>query len=250
MAYTFTHPGFIIYLKRRWPKLFNTAGLVMGSIVPDLDIIFRLSNTRHHIFNYSFENIILQIIPLGILMSVFTHIAIIPALKKRSPELSIKKLFKIPIFQICVSCVIAIIIHLQIDKWTHLNANDIVHQIDLKTHLSIEYLRIIFYTLMYGPAVASSLLGGLLLYKYVGRRNISAICLKKFYSNNKPAIIASVCVFIITTLAKYIITGIEDGFLLDSIVILLTSSALVTLFIYPILFYGHVYFMGQMNKFR
>jgi hypothetical protein len=250
MAYTFTHPGFVIYLKRKWPKLFNTAGLVMGSIVPDLDIIFRLSYARHHIFNYSFENILFQIVPLGILMSVFTHIAIIPALRKRRPELSIKNLLKIPIFQICVSCVIAIVIHLQIDKWTHLNANDIVHQIDLKTHISIEYLRIIFYTLMYGPPVASSLLGGILLYKYVGRRNISVICRNIFHSNNKPAIIVSVCVFIITTLAKYMMTGLEDGFLLDSIVILLTSSALITLFIYPILFYGHTYFIGQINKFR
>jgi hypothetical protein len=72
MPFTLAHPGFIYHLKKWKPNLFSMEGLiVIGSFVPDFDLIFRFSNNRFHLFTFSPLNILFVIFPLSILTWLF-----------------------------------------------------------------------------------------------------------------------------------------------------------------------------------
>lgn len=254
MPYTFVHPVFLMPLKRRFQHLFNTSALVMGSIAPDLDIIYRFTETRHHIFDYSISNISLVILPIAIIMSIYMRLLMIPVYTTGKTGLSrsqvTETLRSLP--SIVVSALAAILIHVLLDHFTHID--DII----VKAKYHAENLgrepddyHDFYQLMMYGPTLLVSFIGMMmaLYYAYIYRKhwwNATAF-IRKYLSRWSFAIVLLTISF---SLLKHITVGVEDNMRLDSYAISITCGLLSAFLLSPVLFYVQQLLVGErLRKF-
>ena len=74
MPYTFAHIGFVLPFKKKWPVQLSMTGLIFGSITPDYDFLFRLTNISDHLFQYDFACIVFIFYPLALLSAISFHL--------------------------------------------------------------------------------------------------------------------------------------------------------------------------------
>ncbi len=71
MGFTFSHPVLILPLRYLPRKTYSLNGLVIGSMIPDLEYFIRLDNESNH--SHTFSGIIWFDIPMAILVSIVFH---------------------------------------------------------------------------------------------------------------------------------------------------------------------------------
>ena len=230
MPFTIAHPGFALLLSNKRYRIFDSIGLIIGSVVPDFDIIFRLTHSRLHLFIYDFKEVFLIILPIGLGVSLYFH-WVHGKIMKTTFKLSINTIIKISI-----SCLLAISLHLLLDTFTHLDATKIVVEFDHQTDYSYRFYNNLYYFLLYGPTTFASIIGILLLYFFYQN---SSFNLGVYFGNDsfirKKILICSLAIFLGIFLLKLIISGIEAHFFLDSLVIALTASFIGVCCIAPLL---------------
>jgi hypothetical protein len=71
MPFTFSHPLYALPLKRLHPKVFNTTGLVLGSMSPDFEYFLFLEPYRS--IGHTAAGLFVQAIPLSVLFAFLFH---------------------------------------------------------------------------------------------------------------------------------------------------------------------------------
>ncbi len=231
MPFTLAHPGFILILYKKWAKHFNLIGLFVGSIVPDFDILFRITHSRFHIFTYGKTDIFLFILPISIAITLYFDL-FFKSIKKQQIQLDLSAIIKI-----IYSCLLAIIVHLFLDNYVHFNAAQIIRNFDHKTNFSYTFYNRLYYFIIYGPSIISSLIGFLLINYTI---NFNTLC-KPFLlitrrNRNSMLLISSIAFSLFLTWKMYV-TGLENGFYFDGIVTVITASLIFTILIVPINYY-------------
>lgn len=234
MPYTLVHPAFVFPLKKWRDKWFSYDALIIGSFVPDFDIIFRFTENRFHIYTFTFLNILTVIFPIG----VITYILYIHILKKTIIylfQMEIKSEINYKDFRntlkIIFSIFFAIIVHILLDNLTHPDANILIYKIKMLSPIPIvpNYM---YLFCLYGPLVISSALGGILLISFLLENNI--ITSKSVNHIFEGKRIYFWCIMLITFILfffiKIKINGLEEGYGIDSILLFSLSA----------LFYGFV----------
>ncbi|MCO5249715.1 MAG: DUF4184 family protein, partial [Chitinophagales bacterium] len=168
MPYTLVHPGFILPFARWLPKFFYLPALIVGSFIPDFDIIYRFSQTRYHLFTYTTSNIFLEIIPLGIVLTYIFSYILIPISEKGEIDISINTssvkscLLLLP--KVVLNLIVAIYLHLFLDSYFHIkNIIDISEQIALDLGYGQHKVNWVYYFLLYIPQILISSIGTCLL---------------------------------------------------------------------------------------
>lgn len=249
MPYTLAHPGFILPLKKLKPEWFSTSGLIFGSIAPDFDIILRFTNPRMHIFQYTINEILFFIFPIAVCSAIYFHLVIRPILIHYSPIslysfLDQYKKMGFPFrsttswFRLFTSALFAIFFHLLMDLFSHYNAW--YYKINaMYIYQSLIAGEIAYYLATYLPGIFLSALGFYLILKTFKENNIPipSITEMKGNKNSMQFIYVYISVTIFFTFIKVFITGIENKFPIDSIIIHLTNGILISFFITPALFF-------------
>jgi hypothetical protein len=249
MPYTFMHPIYAAPLKQRWPGIFDLSALMMGSIAPDVDIIYRFTNTRHHIFDYSLWNILTLILPIAVCMTVFMKLVMIPVYTtgtiSRSRQAFSVLLRKMP--SILFSAFIAIILHLMLDNITHID--DIV--VKAKYHAENlgrepEDYHDFYYLMMYGPTLLVSGIGLLMGLWYAWWYRTRLLTLTSYIrSTLRKWSLIFLLILVSFTLLKHITVGVEDQMRLDSYAISITCGLLSALLLSPVFFYLRYSLLGK-----
>jgi hypothetical protein len=228
MPYTFAHPGFIFFIPKKWLAHFNLLGLTIGSIVPDFDILFRLTHSRFHIFTYNASDILLIILPISVAITFYYSFFFL-YLKNKPLKITISETFKL-----VYSCLLAIFLHLLLDNITHLNAAEITRKLDHQTDFSFAFYNRLYYFIIYGPLVFSSIIGIFLIkyaYDWKGITKQFLLVNNKFW---KLLLISLGITFILFLSLKFYLTGTEVGFFIDSVIVAITASLTFTFLATPL----------------
>ncbi|MCO5231788.1 MAG: DUF4184 family protein [Chitinophagales bacterium] len=238
MPYTLVHQGFVLPLARWLPRYFHVPALIVGSWVPDLDIIYRFSETRYHLFSYSKVNILFVLIPIGVLMTYFLSWIWIPLAQygtvSRYRQDYIASLKKLP--QIVLSVGLAIILHLYLDKFSHLNdAEGLGLRIGTDLGYENNEMQPIFTLLSYLPQIALSVIGLLLVFFFIWSYRKDIFEYTAFLrANISHATILFLLISIGFAAMKVIKAGIEQHKSFDSIAIGITCGLMSAFFLLPL----------------
>jgi hypothetical protein len=222
MPFTLAHPGFIYHLKKWKPNLFSMEALVIGSFVPDFDLIFRFSNNRFHLFTFSPLNILFVIFPLSILTWLFYKFFlqkpiyyIFDGTLKNNDFLTKKELMVL-----CSSLFLSILIHIFLDLFAHPDAYYFAMAICSFLD-NLNFYKPLFLIFLYFPLVFFSLLGFYLLYKQMKKTNYftKTVILNWFNTDKIPFWIGFSTTALIVFLIKLKLNGLEKGFSFDSIIL-------------------------------
>lgn len=238
MPYTFLHPSFILLFAKRFGKYVSIPALIIGSFIPDLDIIYRFSETRHHIFSYTLSNIIFTMIPIGIGLSYYIKLILLPIIStgKILPiSMSLKQgLSLLP--KIIFSLFIAILVHLYLDDFAHFDdAKGLSLRIGADLGYDPEETRTLYALLLYFPQLIISGIGLILTFIciYVFRKELkqhTTFLWKHKYSS----LLISVFIFVTFTSMKIIKAGVERGMEIDSVLIGITTGLMSVFLLTPI----------------
>jgi hypothetical protein len=234
MPHTFVHPGFLLWLTNKNKHVYFSA-IVISSIVPDFDILFRLTDTRIHIFNSSFKDVFGIILPLSFCFWLFYYFFLnkiysnLFTFINLEPELKIKDLI-----YVIFTMIFGIYVHLFLDLISHWNAFNLQMLIGANTgNLILSYF--FYFYALYGNAILISFLGFYLTLRYFNITFSEFILLNKKINPNqiqffKIFILSSIIFFIF----KFSFAIKEKIFFIDIVIINLTSSIIFSLFFAPI----------------
>jgi len=151
MPFTFSHPAIILPLTsvKKWP--FSFTGLVVGSIVPDFEFLFRLRETE--IFAHTPVGIIVFDLPFAIILSFVFHGIIrntlilnlpIPLQQRLYPFTAFNwnVYFKRHVLNFFISVAIGLGSHFFLDAFTHAYGVFVTNTILLRTTVQV-----LFYTI-------------------------------------------------------------------------------------------------------
>lgn len=249
MPYTFMHPVFLAPLKQRWPRIFDLSALVMGSFAPDVDIIYRFTNTRQHIFDYSLWNILTMILPIAVCMTIFMKLVMVPVYTTGNFQLS-KPAFSILLRRmpsVIFSAIIAIVVHLLLDNLTHID--NIV--IKAKNHAENlgrepEDYHDFYYLMMYGPTLLVSGIGLLMGLWHAWWYRTQLLALTSFIrSTFRKWSLIFLLILVSFSLLKHITVGVEDQMRLDSYAISITCGLLSAFLLSPVFYYLRYPLLGK-----
>ncbi len=229
MPFTLAHPGFALFFKRKNTSFLDAIGLTIGSIVPDLDILFRFTNSRFHLFTYSAQEVFFLILPISIAFSIY-FLWLKLTIDGQEFSLHLSRLLAISI-----SCLVGILIHLLIDKYTHLNAAEIVTNFDHRSDYGYRFYNRLYLLLQYGPSIIVSFVGFLFLGFYFKKRKLARGDYLPMDIDRKKLFLFTIVLFCISFFIKLLISGMETYFYFDSVVIGLTAAFLATCCIVPLL---------------
>lgn len=238
MPYTFLHPGFVLPFARWFPRFLSIPALIMGSFVPDLDIIYRFSETRYHIFSYSTTNILFELLPIGIILTYYFKLIILPISKDGTIDLHPKNYLQhfkeLP--KIATSVLLAIGVHLFLDQYVHFNdAQSLSSEIGQNLGYEPADFNKIYLILLYLPQVIASGIGLILMMimSYVYRKETRHYT--HFLQKNwLLTIILSGLIMLSFTSMKVIKVGIEHRMQMDSILIGITCGLMSAFLLTPI----------------
>lgn len=239
MPYTLLHPGFILPFVKKWVRYVSVPALIVGSIIPDLDIIYRFSETRNHIFTYTLANILGVLVPIGIALTYYLKWITLPILQKGEliyrPSYVKQSLLKIPV--IIISLIVAIYLHLFLDNYAHF---DDTRGLSLRLGHDLGYepeeTEGIYFLLLYLPQVILSVVGLVLtlLSAYIYRQELRRHC-NHIRRNKLLYTVVFGLIFIAFSCMKLIKAGVEEAMFIDSILIALTTGLTSALLFSPIL---------------
>ncbi len=238
MPYTFLHPGFIVPFARWFPRFFSIPALIIGSFVPDLDIIYRFSETRNHIFSYSATNIIFTLIPIGTVLTYYLEYVLIPLSGKGKINVSFPvikdALLSLP--KIIFSIGIAILLHLFLDQYAHFDDTKAL-SLRIGENLGYELSEIdrIYKILLYLPQLTISGLGlaltGISLFMF--KKELSSF-LHFLLKHKFPSLFLATFICVSFTSMKVIKAGVEQGMEIDSLLIGITCGLMSSFLLTPI----------------
>jgi len=128
MPFTFSHPAIVLPFCKSKRIQLSLTGLIIGSIIPDMEFLFRLKET--HIFGHTWWGIVLFDVPVAIILAFVFHIVVRNVLILNLPN-QLRQRFTsfIPFnwvdyfnqnkLRVFVSVVIGIFSHLFLDSFTH-----------------------------------------------------------------------------------------------------------------------------------
>jgi hypothetical protein len=128
MPFTFSHPAIILPLSKSKKKLFSLTGLVVGSMVPDFEFLFRLRETA--CFAHTWLGIVIFDIPMAVVLSFVFHLLVRNILILQLPQsirqrfteclsFNWKKYFRRNTILFFLSVFIGIGSHIFLDAFTH-----------------------------------------------------------------------------------------------------------------------------------
>lgn len=241
MPYTFTHIGYIIPIKNKFLNKVSFSGLLFGSIAPDYDILFRITESRFHIFSYSLFDVFCLITPLAFISLMTFHIFCQKIVYNNLPEffkkishdwlnLDIKLYIKGNIFTILMSIIIAIYLHLFLDLLSHsLDAwsfKTIIYQLTNNLILG----NISYYFALYGVPILFSIIGGILMLNPILANKPTIASLRLTKSQKKFWILIIACT-ILTTGIKIVFSTADIGFLIDKLLISSTGAFISSIYL-------------------
>ncbi|MCO5232363.1 MAG: DUF4184 family protein [Chitinophagales bacterium] len=238
MPHTLVHPGFVLPLYRWLPRYFNLPALIIGSWVPDLDIIYRFSETRYHLFTYTKTNILFTLIPIGVLITYFLLWVWIPLANEGVVSWRIKE--KISSLKLLPKMIwsigLAIAVHLLLDQFSHLNdAEGLGLRVGLDLGYESNEMQNIFILFNYLPQIISSAIGLILTLIFIWNLRKhwldSTQFLRKHYAY---AIVLFFLISISFATMKVIKSGIEQHKTFDSIAIGVTCGLMSGFFLLPL----------------
>lgn len=223
MPLTIAHPGFVLFFKQRFKKFFSLSGLVIGSLTPDLDILFRFTETDKHIFDFTWRCIFFELMPIAILLGSSY------LLFKKNKKKSIQS-----IILFISSSFIAIVIHLFLDAISHINAWLFAYGTCLLLNTQQPFT-VLFYFFWYSPQLLFTLAGFWLTYLYLKKENLLPIAseyVEKFFHLNNLIIACTLFLLKLFLLHKKSPISLSN-IITDSTAILILYT-LILFFIYPI----------------
>lgn len=247
MPYTFSHPGYAIYLKKRYFPNLNVSGLVFGSIAPDLDILIRLSDIRYHVFNYSISDVFFIILPLTLVMCFAFHLWVRNTLIDCLPIPLNRQWMNYRTYDfyddlkrnyapIILSVLIGIYTHVLLDYLTHWNSFHVMMFFHTGIYPMKSLLPVLFYGAWYLPMTIGTLLGLWLIYNYVFPEKIEwPLLLAGMTLRAKVFWVIFVVIAICIMLAKRMHIDPEEGHYLTEYLIHLTTGILCALYTTPLL---------------
>jgi hypothetical protein len=249
MPYTLAHPGFVLPLQRKWPRLFNASALVMGSITPDFDIIFRFTETRFHLFDYSFKEIFFFIVPMSMVFSLYLHHIVAPIILEKKLSFDWSRIKKTPILAMIFSSIIGVLFHLLLDDLFHPNLINTRESILSIIQIQPENIWKLDFLIQYSPSVFVTFVGFFILLWYLWRPDV------------KPQLIQfiewlsfkDILFFMVSTgffaLFKILRNGWMPGYGIDLIAIALTSGFIASSFLLPLFhqYYGEKH-LSKMDE--
>lgn len=258
MPFTLAHIGYILPVKKKWKTSFSTTGLVFGSLAPDYDILFRITNVRFHLFQYDLIEILLYILPLSMLSAFFFHLFCRNILIEHLPEPFEKRysqhnavntfhLFRTSILRIGGSALFAIFLHLLLDFLCHmLDAHSL--KMAVFSLFQNEFMASSAYFLgIYGLPVLFSLAGFYLIFRYEFPKPVSVHSFK--LTKNKLQFWS---LFLISTLLiaaiKIKITETDLEFYADYIIISLTTSLMLAIYFTCLIYAARGFFLKKINR--
>jgi hypothetical protein len=221
MPFTFSHPAIILpfdHSKRKWLSL---TGLIVGSIVPDIEFLLRLRETEN--FAHTWLGLVVFNIPVAVLLSFIFHNLIRNPLIFNSPKFFRErfsalqsfnwpgyfKQHKIPFF---VSMLIGIASHIFLDAFTHYDgavakrSSFFLNEIIVWKHSFPMYLIL---------QIVTSLVGGLYILWFIFKMKREQAATQG--SNIAPywLILAalSVIIFVVRVIADKVHQGFNDIFI-------------------------------------
>lgn len=247
MPFTFSHIGFILPIKKKWKSKFSITGLVFGSLAPDYDILFRLTNVRFHIFQYDIKTILFLIFPLALASAFAFHLfcrniiidnlpAVYRLQYRQHTSFNFTSFLKKHFLRVSLSIIFAILLHLFLDFMCHfLNAYQ-VKMFMLQFSDSDIIANVAYVFGIYGLPILFSLIGFYLIYKYEYHKHFS---IKNLAINKKQFLFwfTMVVFTILFSILKFLITEVDHEFFIDFIIISLTSSFLVAIYANCLFYY-------------
>lgn len=127
MGFTFSHPALILPFRYLAKKYYSLTGLVIGSMIPDLEYFIRLKNLSTH--SHTFLGIFWFDLPMAIIVSIIFHQFIRNKLVLNLPLFLYQRLFSFLDFDwlshlkknrgvVCCSILIGTLTHLLWDSFT------------------------------------------------------------------------------------------------------------------------------------
>lgn len=244
MPYTLVHPGFVLPFKKWKKDWFSNEALIIGSFVPDFDIIFRFTENRFHLYTYTFINTIAVIFPISILSYLFY----MSVLKKTVDYIFFNnknrgriRPYLLINSKILLSLILSISLHILLDAITHPNVYETT--VWINEHLDIPLSATFADTvILYGPLIISSLIGAtLLLYFFIKENTHPALVIKNWFTGNKIYYwILFLLVTVMFFLLKLKLNGIEQGFRMDSVLLFSLTGIfygfILATFLFPFIF--------------
>ncbi len=237
MPFTFAHPGYLLWVKHKWENI-SISAIVISSMVPDFDILFRITDTRIHIFRYDIKTIFLYILPISFFLWIFyeyilkkIYISIFPIF--RTSNSTIKEL---PF--VILLMMVSILAHIFLDLISHWNAQTLFMIVGWNSG-NIIMSSIMYFFSLYGVGVLFSGLGFYLILKYLKSEydfNYDDI---KQISLNQQQLAFIVC-YVLTVLFFFIVKfsfAIKESiFIVDIVIINFTSALVFSFFVAPIFY--------------
>lgn len=234
MPYTLAHPGFILPLKRWFPKLFSVSGCIAGSIAPDFDIIFRFTETRFHIFTYNLAEIVFLILPISLFLALYLKYFVRPMVVAPSEKLIVPGRRDIPFFSILFSALASILLHLWLDSILHIEVYTFRQKFLQHVLIHPDQVKNLDMMIMYGPALVGTFIGFFLFLWFLWQPEYKKLLLNCItWLRFKDIVFFISCTLIVSTF-KIIRNGLMPGFGADLMAIAFTSGIIAAAFLLPI----------------
>jgi len=237
MPFTFAHPGYLLWFKRKWENI-SISAIVISSMVPDFDILFRLSDTRIHIFKYDIKSIFLYILPISFVLWLIyeyilkkIYISVFPFFSTRNSTLK-----EIPF--VVLLMLVSILAHLGLDFISHWDAYTLFLITGLNSG-NIILSSVMYFFSLYVIGVLFSGLGFYLILNYIKSEHDFNFNDIKQISLNKQQLSFIVC-YLLTAIVFFIIKFSlaikEKTFIVDIVIINFTSALVFSFFAAPIFY--------------
>lgn len=247
MPFTFAHIGYILPLQKKWREKLSITGLIFGSIAPDYDFLFRLTNVREHLFQYDLPCIFFIIYPLALISALSFHFFCKNIVFENLPvyfQQKYRECYSVDFFaslksnflRLSYSIIFAILLHLFLDFLCHfLNAYEVKMYV-------LQYIQndtignIAYFSGCYALPVLFSIIGIYLFYMYEFDRPISL----HYFLMTKKQLIFWTAIFLNTIVLcsiKLCLTETNQTFLIDFFIIAITSAFIFAFYLTCLLFY-------------
>jgi hypothetical protein len=254
MPYTLVHPGFSAWIKNRWFPGLSWNGLIFGSIVPDFDILFRLSDARFHLINGGILSVLFLLVPIALFISVIFHtwvrnslIDFLPAqlhqLLKPYQSFNYMAFLRKNFVLEIVSIILAIELHYLLDFISHWNAWYGMMGFHILIYPSAVLKPITYQFFWYFPMIVATAIGFFLVYtnfiKSIFVKTDFSAMISELSLKSKIFLLLFVLNILLFTIFKIIFLGHEgNGFAWHYVIIYATSGIIFAFFTTPILMSG------------
>lgn len=226
MPYTLAHPGFVLPLRKKWLPWFPASAVIAGSVVPDLDILFRLSNARFHLYHFTLPEIFLLQWPMALMLAFLLQRWIIPYYTASTcAPLEIKS---------AIGTLGVMLIHLCLDGLVHRDAYSEALKIfglwNLQRTDHLVMFQWLQLTIQYLPQVVVTAIGFAAIYLYEGGRVKTVFMRLYTIQFFRPFTL----IVILYLMLRWIFCSFEAAFYFDQLILTGTGAVLLAAALVPL----------------